>query len=105
MYYRVNYASSSALRTAPLNETPACCCELQRPFIHSGYWGGERYFRTTDADKEERWPLAGWMIPTPALEGYYIVPGYKSVGERSCARVGRRDAALGLLHRFGAYRT
>lgn len=90
MYYRVNYASSSALRTALLNGINSGALFVNYNG-HSSipYWGGERYFRTTDVPtlaNAGRWPV---MIPMTCLEGYYIVPGYKSQGETVVRTLGR----------------
>lgn len=90
MYYRVNYSSSSVLRTALLNGINSGALFVNYNG-HSSvpYWGGERYFRTSDVptlNNAGRWPV---MLPMTCLEGYYIVPGYKSQGETVVRTLGR----------------
>lgn len=90
LYFRINYTSASALRTALLNGINSGALFVNYNG-HSSipYWGGERYFRTSDVatlTNAGRWPV---MLPMTCLEGYYIVPGYKSQGETVVRTLGR----------------
>ncbi len=90
LYFRINYTSSSALRTALLNGFNSGALFINYNG-HSSipYWGGERYLRTSDIatlTNAGKWPV---MLPMTCLEGYYIVPGYKSEGETVVRTLGR----------------
>ncbi len=90
LYFRINYTSSSALRTALMNGINSGALFVNYNG-HSSipYWGGERYFRTSDVSLLNNAPRYPIMLPMTCLEGYYIVPGYKSQGETVVRTIGR----------------